>query len=203
MAKKITFVGIIIIITAIIALIVVNTPKELSNEEVLRLAKASIEKYEQLEVYQVSDVGAMPYILDQLSLETRDNIDRILREKGDYNSDEYVKSNTKYEDFKNEMLKYVTEKVFTEKFNNYKNMDGYVGIQAVGAGFIPTSVQKIELISKNGNEYKFKVKIRDEEIYDHYLNGEDIDGMEYLFEYNITCKYINGHMEVDNKEHNE
>lgn len=203
MHKKIIIVLVIILIVAIISAIVlfkVNTKKELSDEEILRLAKVSIEKYEQLEVYQASNIGAMPYILDELNLDTRENIDKILNKDGNYNIDAYVKTNTKYEDFKQEMLKYVTQKVFTEKYNNYINMDGYVGIQAVGAGFAPTSVQKIELISKNRNEYKFKVTIRDEEVFDHYLNGEDITGIDYLFEYTVTCKYNNGYMQIDEKE---
>ena len=61
-------------------------------------------------MYQVSNIGAMPYILDELNLETRDNIDKIINDSGIKNTDEYVKTNIKYEDFKQEMLKYVTEK---------------------------------------------------------------------------------------------
>lgn len=175
---------------------------DISNEKILEMAKATIEKYEKLEIYQSSstDLGAMPYILDELGLETRDNVDKLLVNfTGDRNT--YIKSNTKYIDFKSEMLKYVTEELFNKEYSNYKNIDDYVGIQDVGVGIPTNDISSLELISKNGNEYTFKVIMIDSLAYDNYLNGDTIADEDYL-QATAVCKYINGYLVVSEMHNN-
>ena len=138
---------------------------KISDDKILELTKATLEKYDKSLPYTSSNIGAMPYILDELGLETRENLD-VLVEGNDPST--YVKSNTIYEDFKNKMLKYVTEELFEKDFSHYKNIDGYVGLQNAAAGFEPSTISKIQLISKNGNEYTFKVTYRNEVMYEHF-----------------------------------
>lgn len=80
----------------------------------------------------------MPYILVELGLETEENIKSLT--SGINNNTTYIKSNTKYEEFKEKLLQYVTENYFVEKFSQYKNIDGYVGFCNCTGGTIPVEV---------------------------------------------------------------
>lgn len=166
--------------------------EEASQDQIIEMAKKSIEKYEALIPYQESSIGAMPYLLAELDLATKDELDELVN--GTYDRETYVKTNVSYDDFRTVMLNYMTEELFDEEYSHYKNIDGYVGIQNVGGGFIVTSVQNVELISEayDKEEYIFRVTIRDDEIYDHYLNGEEFEESEYLFEIPVKCEYNNG-----------
>ena len=159
-------------------------------------AKETLQKYETLLPYQAKEVGAMPYLLAELGLDTKENLDKIIED--DENKSEYIKTNTKYTDFKNEMLKYVTEKLFDKEYSHYIDMDGYVGIQDVAYSWIPITVLKVELTSKNENEYTFNATIRDDEMFEHYINRfENIEESDCYFEIAVNCKYVNGYLVVD------
>ena len=173
--------------------------KEFSEEEITQLALETYKKYLKLEIYQNSSIGPMPYILEELGLEKRENIEKIIQDKENYNQT-YIKSHTKYQDFKNEMLKVMTEEIFNTKYSNYKDIDGYVAFCDSAAGFIPISVEDIKLISKSDNDYVFKITLKDEEMYDHYLNGEEITEQEYLSETEEYFEYVNGYMVVSTNE---
>lgn len=160
---------------------------------VIRLAKPTIEEYEKLIPYQESNIGAMPYLLAELDLTTREELDKLV--DGTFDTETYIKTNVSYDDFRLAMLNYMTGELFDDKYSHYKDIDGYVGVQNVAAGFMLTSVQKIELISNDKNEYTFKVIIRDDEIYEHYLNGEDFEESDYLFEKIVKCKYYTDYSE--------
>ena len=171
--------------------------KEFSEEEITQLALETYKKYLKLEIYQNSSIGPMPYILEELGLEERENIEKIIQEN--YNQT-YIKSHTKYQDFKNEMLKVMTEEIFNTKYSNYKDIDGYVAFCDSAAGFIPISVEDIKLISKSDNDYVFKITLKDEEMYDHYLNGEERTEQEYRSETEEYFEYVNGYMVVSTNE---
>ena len=143
----------------------------LTEEDALSKAKTVLEKYVKLSDYETPDVGPMPYLLAELGLDTKDNLDaQCLKNPG---SDAYIKSNVKYDDFKKAMLNYVSEEYFNNNFSGYINVDGNVGYKYIAMGLIPTSVSDVELFGNKDNEYIFNVTFRDDEMYDHYINKID------------------------------
>ena len=143
----------------------------LTEEDALAKAKTVLEKYVKLSDYETPDVGPMPYLLAELGLDTKDNLDtQCLKNPG---SDAYIKSNVKYDDFKKAMLNYVSEEYFNNNFSGYINVDGNVGYKYIAMGLIPTSVSDVELFGNKDNEYIFNVTFRDDEMYDHYINKID------------------------------
>ena len=143
----------------------------LTEEDALSKAKTVLEKYVKLSDYETPDVGPMPYLLAELGLDTKDNLDaQCLKNPG---SDAYIKSNVKYDDFKKAMLNYVSEEYFNNNFSGYINVDGNVGYKYIAMGLIPTSVSDVELFGNKNNEYIFNVTFRDDEMYDHYINKID------------------------------
>lgn len=146
------------------------TPPEtaLTEDEAISKAKAVLEKYVKLADYETPDVGPMPYLLAELGLDTKDNLDaQCLKNPG---SNAYIKSNVKYDDFKSAMLNYVSEKYFEDNFSGYINVDGNVGYKYIAMGLVPTSISKVELFGSKDNEYIFNVTFRDDEMYDHFIN---------------------------------
>ena len=143
----------------------------LTEEDALSKAKTVLEKYVKLSDYETPNVGPMPYLLAELGLDTKDNLDaQCLKNPG---SDAYIKSNVKYDDFKKAMLNYVSEEYFNNNFSGYINVDGNVGYKYIAMGLIPTSVSDVELFGNKDNEYIFNVTFRDDEMYDHYINKID------------------------------
>lgn len=143
----------------------------LTEEDALSKAKTVLEKYVKLSDYETPDVGPMPYLLAELGLDTKDNLDaQCLKNPG---SDAYIKSNVKYDDFKKAMLNYVSEEYFNNNFSGYINVDGNVGYKYIAMGLIPTSISDVELFGNKDNEYIFNVTFRDDEMYDHYINKID------------------------------
>lgn len=166
----------------------------LDDEDIEEKARELIEKYLKLSSYENSNIGPMPYLLAELGLETKDNLDLLC--EGIDNSSEYIKSNVNYQEFKSALLEYVTEDYFINHFSQYKNIDGYVGFCNCAAGIILLEVEDIELSSENKNEYIFDVTFKDVELYEHYLNGEEISEDEYLFNEKITLEYINNKLVI-------
>lgn len=197
--KKVIITIIIIISIIILTLIgnyiyktVVTSNNEniiLEDSEAKNKAKNILNKYIKLSNYENNNIGPMPYILAELGLETRENLDLLCDKAG--NTTEYIKSNTEYEDFKNELLKYVTEEYFLENFSQYKNIDGYIGFGNYAAGAILLEVEDVKLVSKNLDEYKFEVVFKDVEMYEHYLDGEEITENDYLVKHTIIFKNTN------------
>lgn len=169
----------------------------LESEEAEKMAKKILDEYMKLCDYENSNVGPMPYILVELGLETYENIDLLT--SGINDSSTYIKSNTKYEKFKEKLLQYVTENYFLERFSQYKNIDGYVGFCNCACGTIPVEVENIILNSVNGNEYTFNIVLKDMQMYEHYLNpenGENITEDDYLFNIEICFKYVNNKLVI-------
>lgn len=178
----------------IIAVIGIHIYKTNTTEE---MAKEVLKEYTKLSDYENSNIGPMPYILVELGLETEENINLLT--SGIYDATTYIKSNTKYKDFKEKLLQYVTENYFLEKFSQYKNIDGYVGFCNCACGTIPVEVEKITLCSVNGIVYTFNVVFKDMELYDHYLNpedGDDITEDDYLFNMEISFEYVNNKLVI-------
>lgn len=176
---------------------IVENNNILQDENAEKMAKKILNEYTKLSNYENSNIGPMPYILVELGLETEENINLLTLEIND--TTKYIKSNTKYEDFKERLLQYVTENYFVENFSQYKNIDGYVGFCNSAGGTIPVEVERITLSSVNGTVYTFNVVFKDMEVYDHYLNpedGESITEDDYLFNTDICFEYVNNKLVI-------
>ena len=112
-------------------------------------------------------------------------------------TNEYIKSNVKYENFKNALLQYVTEEYFVKFFSQYRNIDGYVAFcNCAGTGNW-TSVEEAELVSRVGNTFNFKITLKDLEMYEHYLNGDEyIKEDECFHDINVALEYINNRLVI-------
>lgn len=171
-----------------------NISNTLQDNVAEQLAINTLDKYIELSAYENSNVGPMPSILIELGLETEKNIDLLC--SGITNSSEYIKSYTKYEDFKNAMLQYITEDYFLENFSQYKNIDGYVAFCNCTANSTVLEIENLKLTSKNSETYIFDVTFKDVEMYEHYLTGEEMTKNEYLFNKNISFKYIDNKLVI-------
>ncbi len=161
------------------------------KEELEKNAKEIFSEYLPLSDYQVDNIGAMPYILVKLELITDDELDAILNTV-DIASKEFAKTTVKYNDFKNAMLQYITEDYFNKYFFQYKNMDGYVGVQRVGVGTSLSEVEDVELVSIENEEYHFKMILKDVQTYEIYLSGDTyVKENDWLFYDEVTFKYEN------------
>ena len=174
-----------------------NTVSDLENDEekvnedyvdenIEEVAKKLIKEYLDIRPYERNNIGPMPYILVELGLETEENIIKLCNGIG--NKEEYIKSNTKYDEFKNALLEYVSEEYFEMYYSQYKNIDGYVGFCNCAGGSISFDVEEVKTISEENDIYVFDVKFKDLEMYDHFVNGEDFTEEDYLFNSEIICK---------------
>ena len=170
-----------------------------TDEEIINQAKKTFEKFLKIEVFEDSNIGPMPYILKELGLETEEQIEKEIKDVNDTKT--YIKSSTKYEEFKKEMLKYMTEELFNKNYSQYKNMDGYVGFCNVAAEFPTTSIEDMKLISKDSDSYQFTITLKDDELYEHSLNGENIKKEEYLNDIKANFKMVNNYLVVSSRDY--
>ena len=112
--------------------------------------QTKLEKY--LNLRGVSD-GSPVGLLVELDLMTYDSFDTSKTVKISGNT--YVKTTVKYEDFKSEMLKYLTENYFEKEFLGYKDSDGYVAIINGGGTGISYLISDITETSITTNSVVF------------------------------------------------
>lgn len=105
-------------------------------------------------------------------------------------SDGYVSTSIKYDDFKSEMLKYMSEEIF-EKFEMYKNIDGILYAFNGGATGIGYSDIKLTQISNSNNVYRYSVECLE-------YPPEEGEQASYTFE----ISYINEKYVVSNYRYN-
>lgn len=173
------------------------TPPEaaLSQEDAESKAKSVLDKFIKISDFETNGIGPMPYLLAELGLDTKDNLDKQCQNVG--NIDTYIKSNVKYEDFKKAMLNYMTEDYFNSNFAGYISVDGNVGYKNIAIGSIPVSINKVELFGNKDNEYVFDVTLRDDEMYDHFVNKiDDTKEKDCYFTTKITFIYENDKLVV-------
>lgn len=168
-------------------------------EEVTQKAEATYKNFLKVSCYQNSNLSPMYYLLVELGLTSEEN---IMKSKPASLEDalECYPSNVLYEDFKTEMLKYVSNSFFEENYSSYINMNGYVGISNSSAGIPVDNLDSIEFISMKDERYSFNVTVIDTEMYDHYLNpspGENISKDDYLFSNMVTFVEEDGNFVVD------
>jgi hypothetical protein len=73
---------------------------------------------------------------------------------------EYWKTNVKYKDFKNQLLKYVS-KSKVEFFDVFEQKDGYLYMSPCEGGGMCTDVLDAKLINEKNGKYEYKVKCLD------------------------------------------
>lgn len=163
--------------------------------------KKTFEKYLKLSEYENSRIGPMNGILIELGLSSRKELDKIIEASGlDYaDTKSYIKSNVKYDLFKERMLQYVTEKLFEEKYSQYKNIDGYVGFCNCAGGSDPLEYCSAILSSEiSKNDYTFQVLMKDVILYDNYKAGDSYlkENDCYYIKF-VKTKYENGKIKID------
>lgn len=170
-----------------------DTSNVLTEKESETLAKKTLEKYllNNLTAYENSNIGPMPYILVILGLETEENINQLCT--NNYDSSSYIRSNTKYNDFKSALLEYVSEEYFNENFSQYTNINDNVAFCNCAGGFIPFELHEINFKSQENDIYTFDVILIDLEIYNHAIDPDEAEyytESDYLIEREISFKQI-------------
>lgn len=182
--------------------LMIQESKTLTEKQSETLATNTLEKYlsKNLTAYENSNIGPMPDILLILDLETNENIEQLC--SNNYDSKSYIRSNTKYTDFKNALLEYVSEEYFTENFSQYTNINDNVAFCNCAGGFVPYELYEINFKSRENDIYTFSVILKDIEMYEHAINpeeNEDISESDYLIEQEASFKLINNEKLVIHK----
>lgn len=175
---------------------IVTDINSLTNPKIEDIAKNTVNEYlEKIASYEKSNIGPMPYLLYELELASKEELDALSQNVT--TTEEYIKSNTSYENFKNALLQYVTEDYFVKFFSQYRNIDGYVAFCNCAGSGLWTNVEDAELISRVGNTFNFKITIKDLELYDHYLNGDEYVKEEDCYhDIEVALEYVNNRLVV-------
>ena len=181
------------IITEVNIITDINTK---TNPKIEDVAKNTMNEYlEKIANYEKSSIGPMPYLLNELELATKEELDALCENVS--SASEYVKSNVKYESFKFALLQYVTEEYFVKYFSQYRNIDGYVGFCNCAGSGMWSEVEKAELISRVGNTFNFKLTMKDLELYDHFLNGDEfVKEDDCYYKIDVSLEYVNERLVV-------
>ena len=176
-----------------------NIPvEEMTDAQIEALAKIKIQKYIDLEDYSAElDMGAPEGIL--YLLELTENVDYQTMPQEEIDGETYYKTEVKYDDFKNEMLKYITKEKFEKEYYNYKNINGYVGCIFGGYGIGIVTLHDMTLVSKENEIYKFNFTVRDEEMYEHVVilsDAENLTEEDCFFKAYANCKIIDDELIV-------
>lgn len=206
--QKIVLVSSVVVVIAIIAVLVaviVNRPnaKEVVSSKVVKENAEKLDAFdglqgeiiedEKLKVqieetyrkflivdrYTNSSIGPVPGLLSELGLVEGEELNQWIESKGVFDPKEYIETMVKYEDFKAEMLCLMTEEYFQKHFSDYKEMNGYVGVCNSGGGVPVFEVEKCDEIKRVSDTYVCKMIIKDVEIFEHFLSGEDSEFIEY------------------------
>ena len=158
-----------------------------------KAAKETLEKYleQKLNAYENNTIGPMPYILAALNLDTEENLNILCSRN--YDPTSYIRYDTKYIDFKNALLQYVSEEYFTKNFSQYKNINDNVAFCNCAGGSIYYGLDEIKFISRNNDLYEFDVTLIDLEVYNHANipnENENITKADYLLSEKITFKLV-------------
>ena len=149
-----------------------NKEQDYSTEEV----KQALEKYLNLEGAFSGSPSELLYELGYKKSSIEEFPDK----------DNYIKTNIKYDEFKQKMLEYMSEELF-KKFNTYidiencyKNVNGYLYVVDSGSSGHKHKVKSIELKSKDSYVGK---------VYFIYVTG---DYSDKTYDFNFTISSHNG-----------
>lgn len=175
---------------------IVTNINTLTNPKIEDIAKNTFDEYTRnILGYEKSSIGAMPYLFIKLKLATSDEVDNwAMRPESE---DGYIKSDIKYEVFKNALMQYVNEDYFIKFFSQYKNIDGFVAFENTGGGSPAFGIEKAKLISRVGNTLNFKLTVKDLEMYDHFLyEDENLKEEDCYFEDEVAMEYVNDRLVI-------
>ena len=170
---------------------IVTNINTLTNPKIEDIAQKTFDEYvRNISDYEKSSIGPTPYLFVRLKLATSEEVEKWSQRTPD--KDDYIKSDIKYEVFKNALLQYVNEEYFIKFFSQYKNIDGVVAFTNSGGGLPAYGIEDAELISRVGNTFNFKLKVIDLEMYDHFLyEDENLKEEDCYFEHEVAMEYIN------------
>ena len=83
----------------------------------------------------------------------------------DYFDRFFVKTNIKYEDFENVMLRYMTVELFNEYYHNqgFKEKDGYLAISDIGEEILEFELTDLDLKKTDGNKKIYDITYKNKE----------------------------------------
>jgi hypothetical protein len=120
--------------------------------------------YDLLAHYNVSSEEFIDFfnLVDELKLDPKTTI-TVKNEEYDIDV-ELWKTNVKYEDFKNQLLKYVSESMAEEAFlkQSLTEKDGYLYIAPYDGGCMSVDVLDAELLQETDGKYEYKLKCLDD-----------------------------------------
>jgi hypothetical protein len=120
--------------------------------------------YDLLAHYNVSSEEFVDFfnLVDELKLDPKTTI-TVKSEEYDIDV-ELWKTNVKYDDFKNQLLKYVSESMAEEAFlkQSLTEKDGYLYIAPYDGGCMSVDVLDAELLKETDGKYEYKLKCLDD-----------------------------------------
>ena len=176
-----------------------ETPKILTEKQAEEKALSTLQEYidNKIYVYENSNIGPMPDLLYVLELDSYGNINKLCT--NNYDPSTYIRSNTKYSDFKSALLEYVTEDYFNKNFSQYTNINDNVGFCNCAGGFIPINIEEINFkwcpqpMLENDLEIWYEFVELTRQHMELYQNSET----NYLITQNATFKLIDGKLLID------
>lgn len=164
------------------------------EEEARNLLTEYIKEYI---MFKNNNVGTYPELLIKLGLETEENVNKLLEDNRFVEGE--FKTNVKYNDFKSAMLNLVSEEYFENHFSFYIEYDGYVCVNNGAGEYVPFEFVDLKCLSYDDETktYVYDVKIKDLEMYEHKLDGEDISDDEIFANITVILKRINNKLVID------
>ncbi|MCI8964963.1 MAG: hypothetical protein HFJ43_01185 [Clostridia bacterium] len=122
--------------------------------------------------------GSPSSMLESLGYDSTKFDESNTKQIGDYT---YINTKINYNDFKNKMLKYMSEKHFNKEFSiSFKKVNGKLYIANIGASGWSHSNLKLTLKSNSNNTYKYSIS---------YINAETEEKRTST----VTITYENNH----------
>lgn len=154
--------------------------------------------------FENSNIGPMPTILVKLNLSTHEEVESIISDSNVNDTTTYIKSNVSYQDFKNALLKYVSEDYFNNNFSDYKNIDGYVAFCNTAAGFPKSEYKSMKLIETIEDKKIYEVTMLDVHEYDVFISNPPVETAkeeDCYFKEKITFLLENNRYVIDDMEY--
>lgn len=137
-----------------------NTVTETVEEKKIteETVKNVIEGYINIEKVSFADTDCGILCLKYIGF--YNSYDEMLKHRQRVDTSEFsgYKTEIKYDEFKNKMLNYMTENLFSSKeiFNRYKNIDGILYISDSGASGWQYTVESVNLLSEESGSFKYE-----------------------------------------------
>lgn len=140
----------------------IKVGKEISEEDITEITakcKKSLEKYL---LFSGIAEGSPESVLIELDLITYQEFEN-LRQNEANKEDEYVKTEIKFEEFKNLLTQYMTENLYESRFSRkYKNINGNLAVLDGGATGISFEIINMELKARGNMSYKYEVEYKED-----------------------------------------